>query len=224
MAAYIINRRLDYFQYDFLGEIYAGTAERVGKYGFPQVRAEQLIPEDPSNSFNFMLSDSMPENCWYHCFCDDYQFSRLWNNLYVYLPLIRKTKGFISTDFSLYRDYKDDALIWNCYRNRVMAYAMQEAGADVIPTAGFGHERTWEWCFDGLPKNSTVAITTNGTLSDPEARRLFVGGVEALVHTLTPYAIVVCGKSPAWLDTKYPDIRIVHIFSHGQKWNARRCA
>jgi hypothetical protein len=92
----------------------------------------------------------------------------------------------------------------------------------MIPTAGFGPERTWKWCFDGLPKYSSVAITTNGTLSDPEARRLFVGGVEALVDTLQPYALVVCGKSPDWLDTKYPDVQIIHIPSYSQMWKNRR--
>lgn len=30
----------------------------------------------------------------------------------------------------------------------------------MIPTAGFADESSWEWCFDGLPHNSTVAVTT----------------------------------------------------------------
>ena len=218
------SRNLDYFQYDLLGEIYAAGAERVGKYGFPQLQEEKLIPDGSVVGFNYLLSAENPGKCWYHCFCDDYQFARLWSNLYRYLPLIKRTRGFISTDFSLYRDYSDDALIWNCYRNRVLAYAIQQAGVPMIPTAGFGPESTWKWCFDGLPQNSTVAITTNGTLSDPEARRLFAGGVEALVFTIHPFAIVVCGKSPAWLDTKYPDVQIIHISSYSQIWNKRRCA
>lgn len=217
------NRCMDYLQYDLLGEIYAAGAERTGRYGFPKLREEKLIPEEPVASFNYLLSAKHPEEWWYHCFCDDYQFLRLWRGLYHYLPIIHKAKGFISTDFSLYRDYSDDALVWNCYRNRVMAYALQAAGINVIPTAGFGPERTWGWCFDGLPKHSTVAVTTNGTLRDPEARRLFAGGIEALVYTIQPFAIVVCGESPEWIDTKYHEIKIVHISSHSQKWK-RRCA
>lgn len=218
------RRNPAYFQYDFFGEIYAAGAERVGKHGFPQLQEEKWIPEEPVASYNYLHSEEHPENSWYHCFCDDYQFARLWPNFYYYLPLLQRTKGFISTDFSLYRDYNDDALIWNCYRNRVMAYAIQKANVPMIPTAGFGPESTWEWCFDGLPKHSTVAITTNGTLRDPEARRLFAGGVEALVYTLRPYALVVCGKSPTWMDTKYPDIKMVHIPSYGQIWHRRGCA
>lgn len=211
-------------QYDLMGEIYAGDAIRVGRYGFPQLAGEQLLPSNHVKSFNYLLSTSNPEEWWFHCFCDDYQFERLWAGLNHYLPYILRSKGFISTDFSLYRDYADDWLVWNCYRNRVLAYAIQKANGNLIPTAGFGPESTWDWCFDGLPHNSTVAITTNGVLSDPEARRLFVGGVDAMVHTIHPSAIVICGNYPSWLDTKYPEIQILQIPNHGQIWHARRCA
>ena len=62
-----------------------------------------------------------------------------------------------------------------------------------------------------VPKHSTYAITTNGGLSDPEACRLFIGGVDALVLTLEPYALVVCGNYPQLLNTKYPEVRIIPI-------------
>ena len=222
MAQILRGRNKRYLQYDLFGEIYAGDAERVGKYGFPQLSEEQWIPTQ-AKSFNYLMSLENPNDWWVHCFCDDYQFERLWTGFDFYVKYILKAKGFISTDFSLYRDYSDDWLIWNCYRNRVMAYAIQKAGGMMIPTAGFGPERTWSWCFDGLPHNSTVAITTNGTLNDPEARRIFVGGVDAMVHTVFPSGIVVCGKYPEWLNTKYPNIKIIPILSHSQEWQVRRC-
>lgn len=215
---------MDCFQYDLFGEMYAETAMKVGKYGFPQLAEETYIPTKQVKPFNYLMSTSDLSQYWMHCFCDDYQFERLWTGLDFYLHYILKLKGFISTDFSLYRDYSDDALIWNCYRNRCMAYAVQKAGGIMIPTAGFGPERTWEWCFDGLPMNSSLAITTNGTLNDPEARRIFVGGVDALVYLKQPANLIVCGKYPDWLDTKYPDINIVGIPSFSQQWQKRRAA
>ena len=221
MAQELRGRHKQMLQYDLYGELYAGNAKRVGKYGFPQLQEEQWIPTK-AKSFNYLLSLEHPEEWWIHCFCDDYQFERLWTGLDFYLKYILRVKGFISTDFSLYRDYEDDLLIWNCFRNRVIAYAVQKAGGVMIPTAGFGGEHTWAWCFDGLPHHSTVAVTTNGILSDPEARRLFVGGIDALVHTLSPSCIVVCGRYPGWLETKYPEIRIIPIQSYGQIWQARR--
>ena len=215
---------MDSFQYDFFGEMYAEGAMRVGKYGFPQLAAEDYIPTKQVRPFNYLLSIENREEYWVHCFCDDYQFERLWTGLDFYLHFILQLKGFISTDFSLYRDYSDDALIWNCYRNRCIAYAVQKAGGIMVPTAGFGPERTWEWCYDGLPMNSSLAVTTNGTLDDPEARRIFVGGIDALINMKHPINLIVCGKYPSWLDTKYPEVNIVSIPSFSQQWQKRRCA
>jgi len=223
MATQIRGRQKGLLQYDLFCDIYAGDAPKVGKYGFPQLKEINIIPNGDIRSFNYLLSLPDPEKYWIHCFCDDYQFERLWGNLDHYMDYIVKAKGFISTDFSLYRDYSDDWLIWNCRRNRCMAYAIQERNGIMIPTAGFGPERTWDWCFDGLPHNSTLAVTTNGTLDDPEARRLFVGGIDALVYTTHPHTLVICGKYPSWIDTKYPEIVIINIPSFGQQWKAR-CA
>lgn len=218
------GRKTGIFQYDFLGELYTKGSVRVGKYGFPQIAEERYIPTQQVKPFNYLLSLKEPEKYWVHCFCDDYQFERLWNRLEYYLPYILRLQGFISTDFSLYRDYDEERLIWNCYRNRCMAYAIQKAGGKIIPTAGFGPEHTWEWCFDGLPLHSSVAITTNGTLEDPEARRLFIGGVDALIQKACPQNLIVCGKHPEWLKSKYPNVNIVGIPSYSQQWTIRRCS
>ena len=139
-----------------------------------------------------------------------------------YLPM-RSQLCYMHNFNKVYCDIPEETQIRNCYRNRVMTYAMQKINPNVIPTAGFGGENTWGWCFDGLPKHSTYAITTNGGLSDPEACRLFIGGVDALVQTLEPYALIVCGNYPQWLNTKYPGVHIIQILSYSQMWSARRC-
>ena len=90
----------------------------------------------------------------------------------------------------------------------------------MIPTAGFAGESSGEWCFDGLPKNSTVAVTTN-TLYDKEAKRLFVGGINVMVKKIQPTAIVFCGKCPAWISKKFPDIQVIKIKSYSEMWHER---
>ncbi len=117
----------------------------------------------------------------------------------------------------------DTHLNGNCYKNRVMAYAMQKINPNIIPTAGFAGENTWDWCFDSLPHHSTVAITTNTIRNDPEGKRLFIGGMDTLVQTLSPYAIVICGRFPEWIYTKYPGVRIIPIPCYSDLWH-RRCA
>lgn len=213
----------DYYQLDFVGNILSYDADLVGKYGFPQLSEQQNIPTGEPLPINYITSSHSIETTWFHNFVDDYIFERYWRNFDKYTTYISHSAGIITSDFSMFRDYDKEMQIINCYRNRVMAYAMQKINHNIIPTAGFGGENTWDWCFDGLPHNSTVAITTNGTLSDPEARRLFIGGVDALVDTIHPYALVVCGKYPDWLNHKYSNVKIIPIPSYSQIWN-RRCS
>lgn len=209
-------------QYDLFGQMLAGDATLVGKHNFPQIYPTTAVPNENSLPFNYITSTQDIEKQWFHFFIKDDNFERVWNNFWKYEKYIKAARGLISTDFSLYRDDDEDLLIRNCYRNRVMAYAMQKLNDNIIPTAGFAGENTWGWCFDALPHYSSVAITTNGTLSDPEARRLFVGGVDALVKTIHPINLVICGNFPKWIYTKYPLINIIPILSYSQMWH-RRC-
>lgn len=62
-----------------------------------------------------------------------------------------------------------------------------------------GKKRGKKYTYYGLPEHSSLAIMTKGTLDDPEARRLFVGGVDALVRTKHPCNLIVCRKYPSWI-------------------------
>jgi len=213
------------WQYDLLPKIYAFGAEIEGEYGFPKLPEQEFVPEGDVFPINYMLSSKALESSWFHCFVDDYQFERLWRGYEKYIVYIRKCSGFIASDFSLYRDDSKNRQVWNCMRNRALTYAMIRdcPKTPIIPTAGFGNEETWDWCFDGLPHHSTVAITTNGVLSELEAKRLFVGGIDALVKSICPSNIVVCGKYPQWLEQKYPDINIIYVPNYNQLSKIRRC-
>lgn len=215
-----------YFQYDFFHQILSEGAELVGKYQLPQLSSTKILPTSEHNVVPFnLLMTSDATQVLSHCFIDDGQFERLYRNYNRYIPLLSATDIVISSDFSMYRDYSQERLIWNCRRNRSLAYAMQQTlGEKLIPTAGFAGPDTWDWCFAGLPMNSTLAITTNGVRSDPEAKRIFVGGVNSLVYQKHPYALVVCGKVDDWIYKKYPGLKVIHIPSFSEQWNERRCA
>ena len=138
-----------------------------------------------------------------------------------YEEILKNVKGIISADFNLYRNYSDEVLIRNCRKNRLVDYALQQVGVPMIPAAGFAGESSWKWCFDSLPKNSTVAVTTN-TLYDKEAKRLFVDGINAMVKKIQPPAIVVCGKCPDWIEKKFSDIQVFEIPNYSKMWHERK--
>ncbi len=209
-------------QYDLIDVFLAGAAPKVGRYDLPQLAPENYIPETQVLPFNYFTAAMKRAPCWYHCFVADAQFQRLYKNFWRYREILKYVSGMIGTDFSLFRDYDLETKIENCRKNRAVDYAIQQMGVPLIPTAGFADEETWSWCFDGLPTHSTVAVTTNCIGCDPEAKRLFIGGISAMVAKLQPTAIVVCGVCPEWLPEKYSSIEIIQIPSYSQMWKARR--
>ena len=199
----------------------SGDIPTAGKYNFPQLARVNYLPEEPVYPFNYLKSTVTKGRYWYHCFTAEKNFHRLYNSFSDYVELLQQTKGIISADFSLFRDYPEEILIDKCRANRLVDYALQRAGIPMIPTAGFAGESSWEWCFDGLPLNSTVAVTTNCLGRDREAHRLFVGGINTMIKKIHPTAIVVCGKVPAWMQKRHPDIQIIHIQSYSEMWHER---
>ena len=65
----------------------------------------------------------------------------------------------------------------------------------MINNVRWGEEDTFSWCFDGIPKNSIVAIGTVGSgLRHVENRKLFEVGFFKLLEVLTPKIIIIYGS------------------------------
>ena len=83
----------------------------------------------------------------------DVTFERIWNTPNKYLPIIKKFKGVITPDFSVYRDMPLVMQQWNIYRSRAIGHWLQENGVSVIPDIRFGDERTYEASCAGIQKH-----------------------------------------------------------------------
>lgn len=103
---------------------------------------------------------------WIHFYTDDRRFECVWNNPKAYLRRFKQFDGCLSADFSLYRDMLLSMQIWNTYRNRTLTFWMQSNQINVIPNVQWGDERSYDFCFDGIPKNAVVAISTNGCIQE----------------------------------------------------------
>ena len=108
--------------------------------------------------------------------------------------------------------------IWNCTRNRVMAYYLQSRGFDVVPAASWCGEHDFDWYFDGLPEHSSIAVSTNGCLSSPYGQRIFLCGIEELQKRKEPSHLIVCGREISGLEG-YKNVIFYPCFS--QRWKER---
>lgn len=185
------RQKQDNFLYSIFNEL-----EFVGKYSMPKISATTNVNILNLITFNYAKTCQMPE--YYHlCFyIDDYQFERLWNEPQKYIDLLKSFKGLIGADFSMYRDFPVMLNIYNCWRSKVLMAYWQKLGIEVIPNVTWSDEASYKWCFDGLPQNSIVAVSTNGCLKDKVAKQLFIAGFNEMKRRLNPLKIVVVGSLP----------------------------
>lgn len=103
----------------------------------------------------------------------------------------------------MYRDMPYVMQLWNIYRSRAIGCWLQVNGIKVIVDVRFGDKRTYRCTCDGVGKHCVVAVGTHGTLKHREDRRIFSNGLETVVRILQPIAIVVYGRAPDSIFSKY---------------------
>ena len=102
---------------------------------------------------------------------------------------------------------------------------MQKNGIEVIPNVRWGKEETYDFCFDGIPRGGTVAMGTNGCMSNNILRYYFKKGLKELIGRIAPKTIIVYGTMPKNIFEEYLEkISFINI-PHWKQilCKARRC-
>ena len=138
--------------------------EGVGKYDMPLMYPVRIndLKNIPIQGFNFALKEKRPENIGVHFFLHDYQFERVWKYPDRYIDVLKKFAFVLSPDFSQYWDMPAVLRMYNVYRNRWCGRYWQESGITVIPTVSWSDDKSLEYCLDGIPEHSVIAISTMG--------------------------------------------------------------
>lgn len=175
-----------------------------GKYCMPIVNGIDDIPEEiEAISFNYAMGISKKKretelnyfdqsniSTLLHCFVDDAQFERVWNKPDKYIDIVNTFDYVCAPDFSMMVDMPEALKIFNCYRKQWVTAYWQSKGIKVIPTLCWADEQSFEYCLDGQPIESVVAIADSGTNKDKECRRMFLYGLERSLDHLRPTKVV----------------------------------
>ena len=148
-----------------------------------------------------------------HFFIDDYQFDRIWASPDLYCNSLSRFKYVMSPDFSIYTDTPYCMQLWKHYQKQWFGCYMQVHGIDVIPTVGWADERSFEFCFDGIPMRSVVAVSSVGTQADKDSIRRFEIGYRRMMKVLRPTQVLFYGKVPDGLTAGINVIHIPHYFN-----------
>ena len=177
----------------------------VGKYDIPRILPMEVEQPVEMIGFNFAAKYKHPERVGIHFFLKDYQFSRLWTSPDMYTGMLRRFRFVCTPDFSMYTDFPLALQINSHYRKHWLGAYWQSKGITVIPTICWSDERSFEWCFDGEPEKSTVAISSVGTQLNERSKRLFLLGYQQMMSKLQPQMVLFHGRIPAEITAKMED-------------------
>lgn len=207
MKRSVIQKLRPFKYYDYLE-----GSNLVGSERYPELKPTYIVP-DKVVGFNEKNSVSNPRDYYLDHFIDDYHFECVWKNCDNYLGRYRLFKGVITTDYSVYRDMPLWARKYNVGRNRAVAYYLQKNGISIVPVASWAYIEDFEWCLDGLPKRSSIAISTNGCMSNFVSKSVLLEGIDLLQEVLHPTSLIVAGGPLLELDKKYGNICYYKNFS-----------
>jgi len=139
------------------------------------------------------LKTPTEDNQYIHFYISDNKFESVFKNPRQYLPWFRRFAGIIGFDLSIHAEcplYKQAEIIG---RNRELSFWFARQGISVIPNVRWGLKETLAWCFVGLPKRSTVAVSTLGCSRTRDDRKLFEDGFLEMLEQIEPKVVVVYG-------------------------------
>ena len=194
--------------YDVFHSFLVEKADYDGYFELPKIRTSSQLPDRVITFSKAMARTWNDFDCWVMFYEHDVNFERLWHNPKQYLAKLKKFKGIISPDFSLYRNMPLCMQMWNTYRGRAIAVWLQNNGVEIIPNVRFNDERTYEFCFDGIEKFKTVAVGTHGCIKNRIDKDYFKDGLAEIVRRLSPRTIIVYGAAPDDIFKKYRDASI----------------
>ncbi|MCR4581671.1 MAG: DUF4417 domain-containing protein [Bacilli bacterium] len=197
--------------YDVFHSYLVWSATYAGEEEFPCIKSCNEIPNKLVPFSEAIKKDYKDFDCWV-CFYElDYLFIRFWNNPKKYLPRLKKFRGVISPDFSLYANMPLVMQKYHIYMSRALANWLIENGVKVIPNVRLGDERSYKFAFNGLYKGDIISIGTIGTTQDKTERKLIVNAINKTIEVLEPNDVVIYGSLPKETEDANPGVHF-HVY------------
>jgi hypothetical protein len=194
------------------------TFESSSDFGFPDLQPTEFVP-------SCLAAWNMPRHRAHaadsggalHFFLDDYRFETAWSAPERLLPRVAEVGAALTPDFSVWRDIPQAAQVWNTYRSRWCGAFWQACGVEVIPTVGWGAPDTFDFCFDGIPSDSVVAISDVGMKNSELDKALFREGLRELIRRTSPRLLLSYGRLRYCDSLDLPEVREYPTY-----WDRRR--
>lgn len=131
-----------------------------------------------------------------HFYMHDREFSTVLTATDRYLDLLKQYDGVITPDCSMMIGQSPCLQQANTYMNRAVGFYLQKNGIPVIPNVRWSDERSFDYCFLGIPSGAMVAVSTHGCITSKDERHMFKTGLSAMLETIQPKIVLVHGYMP----------------------------
>ena len=176
---------------------------------------KELIP------FNKIKIDHN-KHAYVHFYLHDKIFEDFIANINSYLSLLSQYDGVIAPDCSLAIGQLDYLQMTNTYFNRACGVYLQQHGLSVIPTVRWSDESSFNYCFNGLPKNSILAISTHGCIKAKNQKLLFRKGLIEMINRLKPTDVIVYGYMPKLIFDGLEKLTNFHRYPNHYEKNCKK--
>lgn len=157
--------------------------------------------------FNYAKGIKQKKGKLVHFYLDDYQFERVWNTPEKYMKMLSGFDYVFQPDFSLFIDTPLPIQLYNHFRKQWVAAYWEANGIKVIPTIGWSDESSFSFCFEGVPPESIVSVSSVGTQKNNQSKESFLLGYTEMLKRLIPSKILFYGNIPDGIETN----NVVHI-------------
>lgn len=176
---------------DVLQDYLIEGAHFTEKWGFPILKP---CHENPEKLICFSkIKDAKNIYQFVHFYENDNKILPFGRNPHKYFSQLCQFRGVIGCDFSVYRDMPFSKQVGLTFWNRTLSFWLQNHNITVIPNVRYGDERSYEFCFDGIPKNSIISIGTHGCTKSKDDIIFHIKGISEAIKQLKPELILFYG-------------------------------
>lgn len=173
-----------------------------GKFKIPIIPKFEPRPDDFSDLLlvgfdKTHIGDVEHADRMVHFFLYDYRFERVWKSPDSDIEKLSQYRAVLSPDFSMYLEMAPVMQLYNVFRNRWCGAYWASKGIRVIPSVNWGDESTFDFCFEGIEKGSTVAVSTYMASEHDnrqDQKEWFMAGYNEMLRRIEPEKIICYSK------------------------------
>lgn len=125
-----------------------------------------------------------------HFFTYDWLFDNVYDNAEKAVSKLKQYYALLTPDFSTYSTMPLILQAYSTFKNRWCGAFWQSIGLKVIPTIEWAEEPSYEFCFDGIEKGSTVTVATYCRYDTVG----FIKGYNKMLEVIKPKTIICYGE------------------------------